>query len=180
MGLEAIEQEERHSGQRAWPLGASGSSSEMQSPCFRLCQARGGKRAFCHHPAPSVVCLFSAGVADILPPFSTAVAAPPPPALPGLSPSQRPQSWGWGVGGYFSNQVALSVSICLFHHLSLFLCISNSLCMSVPICLSAVFLCLHLCVSLCLCLYLPDSLGLCISLCNIGVQNTGVPVSALP
>lgn len=62
MGLEATEQEERHSGPRAWPLGASVSSLERQHPCFRLGQAGAGKRAFCHHQAParSAVCLFSA------------------------------------------------------------------------------------------------------------------------
>lgn len=154
MGLEAIEQEERHSGQRAWPLGASGSSSGMQSPCFRLCQAGGGKRAFCHHPAPRVWFVYSRPeLQTFFHLFPLQWLPLPRPRCQASAPPRGPKAGGGVWGGtfptklpclspsasaitYLSFSVSLTLSVCLSPSVSLqsfCACISVSLFVSVSI-----------------------------------------------
>lgn len=114
----------------------------MQSPCFRLCQAGAGKRAFCHHPAPRVWFVYSR------PELQTFFHLFPPQWLPLPRPRfqasalpEAPKLVGGGgaEGGYFfqPEMPCLSPSASVFIYLSL--CIS--LCLS-----PSVSLCLHLCL----------------------------------
>lgn len=162
--------EKRHCGQRARPLETLGSSLEMQSPCFRLCQAGAGKRAFCHHRAPGVRFVYPR------PELQTFFHLFPPQWLPlprprfqASAPPGGPKAGGEG-GVTFPTQDALSLSICLCRHVT-FLRISVSI---IPICLSEVFWCLHLCVSLSLSPRLSASLWACASVSL--TQEFGAPV----
>lgn len=169
MGLE-----KRHCGQRAWPLEASGSSLEMQSPCFRLCQAGAGKRAFCHHPAPRVRFVYPR------PELQTFFHLFPPQWLPlprprfqASAPPGGPKAGGEG-GVTFPTQDALSLSICLCCHVT-FLCISDCVYfshLSLRSLLVPASLCLFVSISQTLCV----SVGLCLRLFNARVRSTGVPV----